>query len=506
VTALPVWAWVGVLVGVSAAVRFAIAQNYPGPWIFHDEIAYSDLARSFGRTGEFAIREVPGRNGFGVVYPALIAPAYALFDHVPTAYEAARAINAVVMSLVIVPTYLLARRLVRPSYALIAALLAVALPSMTYTTAIMTENAFYPLFILIALAMYLALERPTIVRQLFVFATILVAFYTRAQAVMFVPAYVLALVIVVLLDAGFETGGRFLDRLLRRLSSYWVSWAVLLGGGSILVIYEHIRGRPLSVLLGTYGGVSLFEYHVGPIARWFVYHIAELDMYVGLFPFAAFLFVASGLVFSERTRALRIFVAVSVPIVLCFAITVAAYASNPVGNRIEERNFFFVAPLLFIALLVWVDRGLNRRSLAAVASIIAACTLPGAIPFESIIDANAVTGTFGLLPLLKPGSMAKSRLDVIADITDQHAVIINRNREASMVLPGETLLVYEVVPALHAAVAANVAERAAPDATLVTVSMIGAAGRIYLSGARASVERARDEITRVLESVEGREH
>jgi hypothetical protein len=96
--------------------------------------------------------------------------------------------------------------------------------------------------------------------------------------------------------------------------------------------------------------------------------------------------------------------------------------------------------------------------------------------------------------------------DVIEDITDQHAVIINRNREASMVLPGETLLVYEVVPALHAAVAANAAERAAPDATLVIVSMIGAAGRIYLSGATESVVRARDEITRVLEAVEGREH
>jgi hypothetical protein len=96
--------------------------------------------------------------------------------------------------------------------------------------------------------------------------------------------------------------------------------------------------------------------------------------------------------------------------------------------------------------------------------------------------------------------------DVIEDITDQHAVIINRNREASMVLPGETLLVYEVVPALHAAVAANVAERAAPDATLVTVSMIGAAGRIYISGSTESVVRARDEITRVLEAVEGREH
>ena len=96
--------------------------------------------------------------------------------------------------------------------------------------------------------------------------------------------------------------------------------------------------------------------------------------------------------------------------------------------------------------------------------------------------------------------------DVIEDITDQHAVIINRNREASMVLPGETLLVYEVVPALHAAVAANAAEAAAPDATLVTVSMIGAAGRISLSGETESVIRARDAITRVLESVEGREH
>jgi hypothetical protein len=38
------------------------------------------------------------------------------------------------------------------------------------------------------------------------------------------------------------------------------------------------------------------------------------------------------------------------------------------------------------------------------------------------------------------------------------------------------------------------------------VSMIGAAGRIYMSGATESVVAARDEITRVLESVEGREH
>ena len=96
-------------------------------------------------------------------------------------------------------------------------------------------------------------------------------------------------------------------------------------------------------------------------------------------------------------------------------------------------------------------------------------------------------------------------VDVIEEVTDQHAVIVNRNREASMLLPGQTLLVVEVTPALFAAVAANAAERVAPGLTLVTVSMIGAAGRVYLAGSTPDIVLARDEITRVLEGVKGRD-
>jgi hypothetical protein len=36
--------------------------------------------------------------------------------------------------------------------------------------------------------------------------------------------------------------------------------------------------------------------------------------------------------------------------------------------------------------------------------------------------------------------------------------------------------------------------------------MIGAAGRVYLAGATPDIVLARDEITRVLEGVTGREH
>lgn len=96
--------------------------------------------------------------------------------------------------------------------------------------------------------------------------------------------------------------------------------------------------------------------------------------------------------------------------------------------------------------------------------------------------------------------------DIIEDISDSHAVIVNRNRQASMVLPGQSLLVYEMTPALFATVAANEAEKAAPGLTLVDVSMIGAAGRIYLAGELDDVERAQDTITATLEAVEGREH
>jgi hypothetical protein len=109
---------------------------------------------------------------------------------------------------------------------------------------------------------------------------------------------------------------------------------------------------------------------------------------------------------------------------------------------------------------------------------------------------------------LPEGDQLKPRIlftDVIEDIADSHAVIINRNRQASMIMPGETLLVCELVPALYAAIAANEAEKAAPKLTLVDVQMIGAAGRVYMSGKTEDVERGLAEIERVLAGIGGRD-
>lgn len=102
---------------------------------------------------------------------------------------------------------------------------------------------------------------------------------------------------------------------------------------------------------------------------------------------------------------------------------------------------------------------------------------------------------------LKPRTLFS---DIIEDVSDQHAIILNRTREASMLLPGMSLLLYELEPALFTSVAANEAEKAAPGITIVDVQMIGATGRLFLSGSRADCERARTRIDEVLAAVIGR--
>lgn len=94
--------------------------------------------------------------------------------------------------------------------------------------------------------------------------------------------------------------------------------------------------------------------------------------------------------------------------------------------------------------------------------------------------------------------------DIIEDLSDQHAIILNRSRSASMLVPGTSLLLYEMSPALFACVAANEAERAAPNAVLNDVQMMGVSGRVFMSGETDDLVKARDVITETLKSVEGR--
>jgi len=383
------------IVVASALIRTALSWSAPGPWIFVDELIYSELGKSaFDGT---AIRGVPV-TGYGPVYPYLIAPAYALFENLVNAYQAVKVTNAVVMSLTAIPVYFIARTLMRRSWSLGAAALAVLVPGMGYTAVVMTESAFYPAFALAMLFVVRALTRPTLLRQLLVFACAVLCFEIRPQGVVIAPAFLASVVLLILMEAwGAEVGSRG-PQFLRQVRLFLPTLFISIVAAIAVPIVQARRGQPLSNLLGAYsmatdaGG----RYQVRPIATWFVLHIAELDLWLGVLPVLALL-VVIGFGFSRRAeRNLRVFTAAVVPITLLMTLLVSAFVVFSNVGRIEERNLFYLGFLALIALCWWVSAGVPRQSRWFVIALICACVLPIAIPYGVFINLSAISDTFGL--------------------------------------------------------------------------------------------------------------
>lgn len=424
---VPAWAWLAGIVVASFALRAWLARAMVGPFIMVDELIYSELARSFAAGDGFEVRGHPA-GGFSLVYPVLISPAYALFDALPDAYALVKTLNALYMSLAAVPAYLLARRVLSVPWSLAAGALALALPSLAYTGTVMTENVYYPLFLTAALVLVLVLERPTPLRQVALLALVGLLFLTRVQAVAFLPAIVLAPFLAAWL-------GR---RPLRaELARQRLLWALLAGGGLLLVLAQLARGRSLSDLLGAYAVVGDRSYDPARVAEFLLYHLAELDIYLGVLPFAAFAL----LVARRLEPALAPFLAAALALTLSVLVVVAAFASQ-FANRIQERNTFAVAPFFLIALLVWVDRGLPRPRVLLPAVAAGAALLPLALPYERFVETGAISDTLALLPLWDAyGSLLFDSVDwtVLAGGAAAAALLRLVPRAYALALPAVTL-------------------------------------------------------------------
>jgi glycosyltransferase involved in cell wall biosynthesis len=383
VRALPMWAWLGALYALSVTVQLALALRVPSPWIMVDELVYSDMARSFASTGHFLIRGVHGDYGF--VYPLLLSPAYAIFGPMSDVYQWARVIDALVMSSAVFPAYLLARRVVRPATALAAAAFAIAVPSLVYVGTLMTENAFYPIFLWFAFALVVMLERPTLRNQLIVLALCVLAFETRAQAVALFAAALTAPLVLAWIERGRP----------RSLKAFAPLYGIVVGAVVLVAIVEAARGRSPAAILGSYSKTSNGGYHVWPVIRWLVLHVAELDLSLFVLPFAAVIVLVANA--RHLDRRLRIFAAAVTSVSVWLVLEVAVFASQ-YSHRVEERNFFYLAPLFLLGLLAWIERGQPRPPRAAIAAAGLAAALPGALPFLSLLNITSQSDTIGLQP------------------------------------------------------------------------------------------------------------
>jgi hypothetical protein len=366
------------LVATATLVWGALASLSRTPWIFADELIYTDLARSLASGSEPSVRGVV-TYGYGLVYPLLIAPAWLLASSAPVAFALIRVQDALLMSLAAIPVFLLARRLVAERNAFLVAALSVAIPSMAYAATLMSEVAFYPAFALALWCMARALDRPTPGSQSAALGAIGIAAACKVLAVALVPALAAGVVLLAVLD-------RVSDRTSIRssLARFRLTWVVLGGGVLAVAGVALVRG---SSPLGAFGAYeeAVRSVDVGSLLLAIVRHLAALSLYSAVAPLAATTVVVALALGRDADREGRVFAALALPTVLCTTVGVAVFASFasnvdyqatgiPESAPVYERNLFVVVPLLLLGLALWVERGLPRpRPLAPLAA--AACVL-----------------------------------------------------------------------------------------------------------------------------------
>ena len=109
---------------------------------------------------------------------------------------------------------------------------------------------------------------------------------------------------------------------------------------------------------------------------------------------------------------------------------------------------FYAAPLLFVALLLWMRRGAPRPLPALVPAAAAAVALPAVIPYERLIGVSATSDTLALLPLwwvhLQGVPLDRIWLVVLAGAVVLGLLVALLPRPALLALPALVLVLYAV--------------------------------------------------------------
>jgi hypothetical protein len=320
------------------AYHWLQSRAHVTPAVFGDELLYSKLAESLASGNGFTLR------GEHVFFPAPLAvflqmPAW-LIHSTPTAYAVVKAINVAVMASAVFPTYCIARRLVRPSFALLSAVAAVAGPPMLYGPYLMSEALAYPVFLLALATMLRAIDRPSRRMEVAVIAVSVAAVLTRLQFVVVPLVYLIAAPL-----AGRLCG----ERLRSTVHRHSLSLGVL---GALVAVPVLTGGA----VLGTYAGATLLHYDPRMVLSWTWFAAA-------LLPFASGWLIVPGallglvfLVARPRGRVDAGFAALALASVVLVLLEVGMIAAGE-ANRAIERYDIYLVPLAAIAFFAYAERG-----------------------------------------------------------------------------------------------------------------------------------------------------
>ena len=394
--ALPWPLSVGLVAATAAVCWYSLGRALSVPIIFADEFIYGNAARGL------AEGRVLFGYGYGFVVPAIDATAYLLTKDDVSAYRLIQAINVAVMVSAAFPAYLLARRALSNRSALMVAALTVVVPWMVYSRFVMTEAAFYPIFLGFVLVLVRALERPSLQRQLVLALVLALAFETRTQAVALAGAVVSAVVLY-----GFARGD-----LRGNVRLFVPTWALY---ASIAACAAAVAAAGFWRPLGAYDVLMEEGFHPRGLVLGAAANIVALTLGLGvLAPVAAPLGAGTLLGSSAKSRE-HALAAAAVSSVIWLVITVSVVSVSPHGlGLMHERGLFFVGPLLLILAFAWAARGFPRPPLLTTVTtagmVIIAILMPIGVVTTNSLDALS----FKLWARIPRDGMSAATLIVLA--------------------------------------------------------------------------------------------
>ena len=344
-----------VIVALSASLWTVLSAETTIPRVLGDELIYSGLGKSLALHGSYLLRGDPD-TGHSLLYPLLISPAYGLARNGVSAHVAVQALNAVMFSLTAVPAYFIARRVVPHGLATLVAALAVVNPWGGFTAWVMTESAFYLFFTIFALALVMALERPTTARQLTVVALIVALAAIRAQAAVVPTAAIMAVLVVGVSRRSVRSTMREQRLLLGLLLS-------LLAAGALVLLLSSLSAYS-----------ALFDGGISPIslARWVGWNTGAIALTCGIAAAVTLPAALVGLLQRSASARERAIGAATVTLTMAMIAAVGVLSATGFGfGFIQERSVFYVAPLVFTCFAFWLDNGaIHRWWLTAITSIV----------------------------------------------------------------------------------------------------------------------------------------
>ena len=442
---LPVIALAGVVLGAFAAYA-AAASLVDVPRVHPDEVRYLIGASSLVEGEGLGLRG--GEYGFGPLHALVLAAILWLFSGVNEAYPWFKAANALFFALTAVPVYLLARRLVSSWWAVCAAGLSVAIPSSISVATVMTESLAYVTSAWALLAIALALEKTTVARQLLLLVALAAVIGTRSQLGALYLTWVLALFVL------WAIAPVRRPRTRHDVLQLWPTVVPALLG--VAALGRHLlSGTSPSESLGAYW--ELWRgYEPLQVAKWFVYHLADIEIYLAVVPLAVapivlWNLIRAGRAGSQRTAAFAaLFLSANVVVLL----VVAAFASTPWGyDRLHDRYAFYLLPLWLIAFVVWLAEGLPRPLLATAVGVGVALVLPAVLPFHQLANEAGIDTVPGALwvriqtETAGPGPLS-GRVLLAAFVIVLVAAVVLLPRRFRLALPATLLAVFVVTAIL----------------------------------------------------------